>query len=129
MGPLFQGANVDGGTFPAQIWGQYMKAAAGKFCGKFEKPKKPFKTKVFKGKRANQAPVAPRYTPEELAAQARQAEQQVKRDQGRIKPAPPAGAPNTGGNGYNPDAYNPDVYDNTPDQEVEPGTGAEPPAP
>ncbi|HVF78946.1 MAG TPA: transglycosylase domain-containing protein [Solirubrobacteraceae bacterium] len=128
MGRLFNGANVDGGTFPAQIWGQYMKAAAGKYCGKFVKPDKPFKTRVFKGTRASQVPITPRYTPEQLAEQAKQAEAQVKRDQGAIKPAP-TGTPNTGGNGYNPDAYNPDVYDNTPDVEVEPGTGAEPPPP
>ena len=50
MGPLFNGANVDGGTFPAQIWGQYMKAAAGKFCGKFKAPKEKFKTKALQGR-------------------------------------------------------------------------------
>ncbi len=108
MGRLFNGANVDGGTFPAQIWGQYMKAAAGKFCGKFVKPKKPFKPKVFKRKFAREAPVAPQFTPEELAEQAAKAKEQVRRDQGSIRPQP-GGTPQTGGNGYNPGDYNPDI--------------------
>ena len=108
MGRLFNGANVDGGTFPAQIWGQYMKAAAGKFCGKFVKPKKPFKSKAFKRKFAREAPVAPQFTPEELAEQAARAKEQVRRDQGSIRPQP-GGTPQTGGNGYNPGDYNPDI--------------------
>ena len=120
MGPLFNGANVDGGTFPAQIWGQYMKAAARGFCGKFQKPKQQFKAKAFKRKRANPAPVQPQYTPDQLAEQARQAQEQVQRDQGAIRPTPSTPQSGTGGNGYNPDAYNPDVYDNPPDVEVEP---------
>ncbi|HWI06670.1 MAG TPA: transglycosylase domain-containing protein, partial [Solirubrobacteraceae bacterium] len=59
MGRIFNGANVDGGTFPAQIWGQYMKAAAGKFCGKFNKPKKPFKAKAFKSSSPRSATPVP----------------------------------------------------------------------
>jgi penicillin-binding protein 1A len=119
MGPLFNGRNVDGGTFPAKIWGEYMKTAAGKFCGKFEQPKQAFKTKAFKGKRSSQVPVAPsQFSPEELAEMARRAQEQVQRNQGTIKPTPGAG---TGGNGYNPDLYNPDAgADPTPDEEVQP---------
>jgi penicillin-binding protein 1A len=116
MGPIFNGANVDGGTYPAQIWGQYMKAAARGFCGKFKQPKHPFKAKTFKRKYNRPAPAQPTLSAEELAAQARKAQEQVQRDQGAIRPAPGG----TGGNGYNPDAYNPDVYDNPPDQEVQP---------
>jgi penicillin-binding protein 1A len=119
MGPIFNGANVDGGTFPAQIWGQYMKAAARGFCGRFEKPDEPFKSKTLKRKRGSQAPAAPAPSAAELAEQARQAQEQVQRDQGTIKPRP-GGTPSNGGSGYNPDAYNPDVYDNPPDEEVEP---------
>ncbi|MFP5364473.1 MAG: transglycosylase domain-containing protein [Thermoleophilia bacterium] len=115
MGPLFHGANVDGGTFPAEIWGRYMKSAAGGFCGGFKKPSEPFKSRSFKGEQDRQAPVTPQYSPEQLAEQARRAQEQVQRDQSTIRPAPggTAGA-GTGGNGYNPDAYNPDVYDNPP---------------
>jgi len=55
MGRLFNGGPVDGGTFPAQIWGRYMKAAKGKFCGDFKKPDKPFESKPFKGKQSQRA--------------------------------------------------------------------------
>jgi len=115
MGPLFNGRNVDGGTFPAKIWGEYMKTAARGFCGKFETPKQAFKPKTFKGKRSRQVPVAPRYRPDELAEQAKRAQEQVQRDQGAIKPAP-GGIPDSGGDPYNPDAYN----NNPPDEEVVP---------
>jgi len=128
MGPLFHGANVDGGTFPAQIWGEYMKAAARGFCGDFKKPDKPFKPKAFKPRDARPAPVQPSLSAEELAAQARRAQQQAQADHSAVKPG--AGAPQapqvpqTGGKGYDPGAYNPDIYDNPPQQEVPPDTGA-----
>ena len=32
------GGNIDGGTYPADIWGEYMKKAVGKYCGDFKKP-------------------------------------------------------------------------------------------
>src|ERR687885_210679 len=41
---------VAGGTIPAQLWGQYMKKARGKFCGEFPKPKHPFQPRPFFGK-------------------------------------------------------------------------------
>jgi penicillin-binding protein 1A len=105
MGPLFHGANVDGGTFPAQIWGQYMKAAARGYCGKFAKPKQAFKTKSFKGKYNGERPAAPSQSADELAAAAQRAKEQVERNNGKIKPGP-AGTPgSTGGNGYDPGAY------------------------
>ncbi len=128
MGPLFHGANVDGGTFPAQIWGEYMKAAARGFCGDFKKPDKPFKAKVFKRRDTRPAPVQPSLSAEELAAQAKRAQQQAQADHSAVKPgagAPQAPqAPQTGGKGYDPGAYNPDIYDNPPQQEVPPDTGA-----
>jgi penicillin-binding protein 1A len=117
MGPLFHGANVDGGTFPAQIWGQYMKAAAGKYCGKFVVPKEKFKTKTFKSKQQ----VAPNVvaTQDELEAKQRELDAalaKAKARQGAIKPgtgqpqtAPPAG---TGGQGYPPGAYIPGANNN-----------------
>jgi penicillin-binding protein 1A len=129
MGPLFHGANVDGGTFPAEIWGRYMKSAARGYCGKFKKPRKAFKTKAFKGRNSGRAPIPPSLSAEELAAQARRAEEQVRRDQGAIRPgnggtpgnrAPAPAAPQTGGNGYDPGSYNPDVYDNPPQPELPP---------
>jgi penicillin-binding protein 1A len=115
MGPIFHGANVDGGTFPAQIWGQYMKAAAGKFCGKFAVPKEKFKTKAFKSQNQQQGiPENQVATRAELEAAQRKLDDalaKAKARQGAIKPgtgqpqtAPPAG---TGGQGYPPGAYIP----------------------
>lgn len=56
MGNLFNGGPVDGGTFPAQIWGRYMKQAERGFCGAFKKPGDAFKPKAFKGKNSLSAP-------------------------------------------------------------------------
>jgi penicillin-binding protein 1A len=49
MRSLFQGGPVAGGTFPAQIWGEYMKHAKGKYCGSFGKPSEPFVAQPFFG--------------------------------------------------------------------------------
>ena len=38
MTTLYYGAPVAGGSFPAEIWGAYMKQAKGKFCGGFKPP-------------------------------------------------------------------------------------------
>jgi penicillin-binding protein 1A len=46
------GISVAGGTFPAQIWGQYMSTAKGDFCGDFPLPKEPFVAQPFYGKYA-----------------------------------------------------------------------------
>jgi penicillin-binding protein 1A len=114
MGPLFHGANVDGGTFPAQIWGQYMKAAAGKYCGKFVVPKEKFKTKAFKSKNQQQGiPENQVVTQDQLDAQQRKLDdaiakakrqQAIKPGNGQPQTAPSAG---TGGQGYPPGAYIP----------------------
>jgi penicillin-binding protein 1A len=50
MNGLYFGRNVDGGTFPADIWGAYMREAAGGFCGDFPLPKEPFVASPFYGK-------------------------------------------------------------------------------
>jgi penicillin-binding protein 1A len=130
MGPIFNGANVDGGTFPAQIWGEYMKMAARGYCGEFKKPDHPFKPKTLKGRYSREAPVAPTptLTPEQLAAQAKQAREQVQRNAGAIKPGSgTTPQPATGGNGYNPDAYNPDLYETKPTKPKDPNAGANEP--
>ena len=43
------GGNIDGGTYPADIWGAYMKQAVGKYCGDFKKPTEPFTSQPFLG--------------------------------------------------------------------------------
>jgi penicillin-binding protein 1A len=53
MNSLFFGGPVDGGTFPAMIWSEYMHNAVGKFCGGFAPPKEPFVAVPFTGKYAN----------------------------------------------------------------------------
>jgi penicillin-binding protein 1A len=49
MTGLYYGANVDGGTFPAEIWGTYMRKARGRFCGDFREPREPFVASPFSG--------------------------------------------------------------------------------
>src|SRR4051794_19407237 len=49
MNGLYFGRNVDGGTFPADIWGAYMKTIIGHFCGPFAQPKEPFQSRPFFG--------------------------------------------------------------------------------
>ena len=49
MSGLYYGANVDGGTFPAEIWGTYMKEAVGGFCGDFEAAETAFVASPFFG--------------------------------------------------------------------------------
>ena len=46
----FNGGVVDGGTFPAKIWGEYMKKAKGRYCGEFPQPKEPMQFTKFFGK-------------------------------------------------------------------------------
>jgi len=50
MNGLYFGRNVDGGTFPADIWGDYMGRIKGDFCGDFEPPEHPFVSSPFYGK-------------------------------------------------------------------------------
>jgi penicillin-binding protein 1A len=49
MNPPTTPISVAGGTYPATIWGKYMKVAK-KGCGDFRKPKQPFHSKPFTGK-------------------------------------------------------------------------------
>jgi penicillin-binding protein 1A len=50
MNSLYFGGPVDGGTFPAEIWGDYMGRIKGSFCGDFEPPEHPFVSSPFYGK-------------------------------------------------------------------------------
>ncbi len=49
MNYQYHGGPVDGGTFPADIWGAYMKSVIGHFCGPFPQPKEPFVSHPFFG--------------------------------------------------------------------------------
>jgi penicillin-binding protein 1A len=46
----YHGGSVAGGTFPAEIWHDYMTQVKGKFCGDFKPPKTPFHASPFFGK-------------------------------------------------------------------------------
>lgn len=48
------GISVAGGTFPAQIWHDYMALAIGGHCKEFPEPKTPFDAVPFKGKYASE---------------------------------------------------------------------------
>jgi penicillin-binding protein 1A len=50
MTGLYFGSNVDGGTYPADIWGAYMSQAKGSYCGDFSPPKEAFQASPFFGK-------------------------------------------------------------------------------
>jgi penicillin-binding protein 1A len=52
MTGLYHGANVDGGTFPAEIWGAYMSEAMEGRCPQFPQPTEPFAGTPFHGKYA-----------------------------------------------------------------------------
>ena len=46
----YHGGSVAGGTFPAEIWHDYMMKVKGKFCGDFKPPTEPFHATPFFGK-------------------------------------------------------------------------------
>ena len=115
----YHGAPVAGGTFPAEIWGDYMKAAKGSFCGDFAQPVVAARFTPFFGKHARTGP--------------------DRSDQGgTLAPADPnkkdgknGGKQQAKGKGKN---YNPDLYESPPQAPpatqpppVDPGGGA--PAP
>jgi penicillin-binding protein 1A len=56
MSGLYFGRNVDGGTYPADIWGAYMREAKGSFCGSFAPPKEAFQSSPFYGKHSRANP-------------------------------------------------------------------------
>ena len=49
----YHGGRVAGGTYPAEIWGDYMEQAKGKACGSFRVPNTPPQWVPFSGKYAN----------------------------------------------------------------------------
>lgn len=46
----YHGSPVAGGTYPAEIFGSYMRVARGDYCGSFPSPSNPFEAKPFSGK-------------------------------------------------------------------------------
>jgi penicillin-binding protein 1A len=109
MATEYHGASVAGGTFPAEIWGDYMKTAHGKYCGEFAKPTEPFVRQPFFGKYSSgKADTGTSYDPNATFAPAT----------GATPTATPDGNGNGNGNGgekpkeksggtgkFNPDLY------------------------
>jgi penicillin-binding protein 1A len=134
MPNLFHGGPVDGGTFPAEIWGRYMKAAERGFCGQFPKPDHPFQTQSFKGhysQRARQdaAPIDPSINPR--TGKAKQPGTSTTPRTGGATPGtpgtappPPPPPPPSGGStgGIDPEAYDPSQ--NLPPTTNQPNPGA-----
>jgi len=109
------GGNIDGGTYPADIWGAYMKQAVGKSCVGFKKPTEPFTSQPFLGHYAREG-----------------GKDDSKDKDGKVDPTDPGVAPgtqtapgddSTGGNdrkpgtGANDDAnFDPGAYETPPQQ-------------
>ena len=97
MPNLFHGGPVDGGTFPAEIWGIYMKSARRGFCGQFEKP-----DEVFQG-----SPLVGRYARSTGSAAT------LTDPSGRSRRPPPLKTPPPGGTPA-PRSYDPGNYESYP---------------
>jgi penicillin-binding protein 1A len=102
MSNLYFGGPVDGGTFPADIWGAYMKSVIGKFCGPFRQPKEPFQSRPFFGRYSSNGG-------NRLGLDAGKDEQTTP-DQAQPQPQPQTTPDtqqpdDTGGTQFDPDAY------------------------
>jgi penicillin-binding protein 1A len=113
----YHGGSVAGGTFPAEIWSDYMKQAKGKFCGDFKPAKTPPQFTPFHGKYArgggrntggdsttdafgnSTSPDPAATTPTTPAPTTPDTNKQDKPDKGKFNPdlyeSPPQGAPPT----------------------------------
>jgi penicillin-binding protein 1A len=121
--PYPLGPGAAGGVVAAPIWGRYMKAAHGKFCGDFAQPKTPFRAQPFFGKYSRSggklstgttAPVAPQRAPS-------------KPDKGQKGEGQAKGE---GGTRYPPDAYESPPQEAPPaaDEQAPPADEQAPPA-
>jgi penicillin-binding protein 1A len=127
MNGLYYGQNVAGGTFPAEIWGTYMKEAIGKYCGAFKPPSTPFQSSPFFGKYATTGggkgnelaggttdsttpitPVAPVPAPQEQ-------QEEPEQDTG--------GRDEQGGDEGGDEGFDPDAYEAPPQPSPDAGTG------
>jgi penicillin-binding protein 1A len=99
MNGLYFGRNVDGGTFPADIWSAYMSAIKGHFCGDFRQPKEPFQSAPFFGQYATTGG-------NRLGYGNRSEDQQPSTTPTPTAPTTPEpGTDTTGGTQFDPDQY------------------------
>jgi penicillin-binding protein 1A len=117
----YHGGPVAGGTFPAEIWGAYMKQVKGKFCGEFPEPKEPMTFTKFFGKYATgKGGDTGAYDPSQSTNPAPSV---------TATPDDKAGAKPDGG-GSDDGGYDPDLYESPPQEPPntapEGGAGAPP---
>ncbi len=109
----YHGGPVAGGTFPAEIWGDYTKAVKGSFCGEFPPPKEPFTGTKFYGKYASggrSSSSTGTYDPTNPTATV------APSDPGGTT-APPAtddGSTDDGGTDTGAGGFDPDLYESAP---------------
>ena len=120
MTGLYHGANVDGGTFPAEIWGNYMKKAKGSYCGQFPTPKEPARFTPFFGKFSRTGTRQDPYQTVYPSATTVAPKPDTGENTGGQSPgtAPDATAPTQGGGGAE---FDPDLYESPPQEP--PGNG------
>ena len=132
----YHGGSVAGGTFPAEIWGDYMKAVKGKFCGDFKPPKTPFSSSPFFGKysRSGGRGTGDRDETQQLAPQPTAPvpttpQEDEDTDEGRGDNGDGNNGGGNNGGGNNGD-FDPDLYESPPQGKppaTDPGGGAEAP--
>jgi penicillin-binding protein 1A len=122
MNSLYYGGPVDGGTFPAEIWGTYMGEAMDGRCPSFQAPTEPFTGSALQGKYAGSGggllgdeddpygttqPYVPPTTPQPAPEQDQGFDPEQYESEPQEPPAtqPPPG--NGGGNGNGPSAAPP----------------------
>jgi penicillin-binding protein 1A len=123
MNGMYFGSNIDGGTYPAQIWGDYMKNVVAKGCGDWTKPKEPFQSQPFQGKYAREG------ADEDETGGDQQGTQPGATDPSTTTPPANDEKPDTGNNGgddtgdrTNEDAgFDPGAYETPP--QAPPGNG------
>jgi penicillin-binding protein 1A len=111
----YHGASVAGGTFPAEIWGDYMKAAKGSYCGDFKKPVVAARFTPFFGKHSRTGPDRSDQTQGGVIAPQ---DDNGKNDRGK----------QDNGNGKDKGKFDPDLYESPPQQAPSAQPPAQPPA-
>ncbi len=99
------GISVAGGTFPAQIWGAYMKQAKGSYCGDFRAPKEPFRASPFFGKYATTGAPGAEASGTSADGTGAQSLETGGAATGGSTPDSSAQQGGGGGGGFDPDAY------------------------
>jgi penicillin-binding protein 1A len=99
MNGLYFGRNVDGGTFPADIWSAYMSQAKGSYCGSFPLPKEPFVSQPFYGSYSSSGGDKLGYGDQS------EDDESITPDDDTTEEPPVTDEDNTGGTEFDPDQY------------------------